>query len=96
MALEQHPSARAEGHTYVSDLWFRGIQKPFGKSTDWLRKSQLVEQLESLGEMSGAAGSGGLRGLASSLASCSQASRLLRKPQTPVILSPHLLLRRFV
>lgn len=96
VALGQHPSARSEVHMYVSDLWFRGIQKPFGKSTDWLRRSQLVEQLESLGETSGAVGSGGPRDLASSLVSCSQTSRLLREPQTPVILSPHLPLGRFV
>lgn len=85
-----------EGHIYVMICGSGGFRNPLAKAQTGLEESQLVEQLESLGETSGAAGSWGPRGLASSLASCSQASRHLREPQTPSILSPHLLLGRSV
>lgn len=84
MALGQDPSARAEGHMYVMICGSGGFRNPLAKAQTGLEESQLVEQLESLGETSGAAGSGGSRGLASSLASCSEACRHPQEPQTPV------------
>lgn len=84
MALGKDPSAPAEGHMYVTVCGSGGFRNPLAKAQTGLEESQLVEQLEGLGETSGAAGSGGPRGLASSLASRSQAGRHLREPQTPV------------